>query len=64
MINVSQLNLVDRAGSERASPTGAAGERLREGININKSLMVLGQVRMTQHFLDPLLFGHCGVLNS
>ena len=57
VINVSHLNLVDLAGSERASQTGASGERLREGININKSLMVLGQV-MTKHFLVPVLHIH------
>lgn len=33
---VSKLNLVDLAGSERAAKTGAAGERLKEGSNINK----------------------------
>ena len=41
---VSQLNLVDLAGSERAAQTGAGGQRLREGCNINQSLMTLGQV--------------------
>lgn len=43
-IMVSHLNLVDLAGSERASQTGAVGDRFREGANINKSLLVLGQV--------------------
>ena len=43
-ITASQLNLVDLAGSERVGQTGAAGERLKEGANINNSLMVLGQV--------------------
>ena len=33
---VSKLSLVDLAGSERASKTGAAGDRLKEGSNINK----------------------------
>ena len=33
---VSKLSLVDLAGSERAAKTGAAGERLKEGSNINK----------------------------
>ena len=40
----SQLNLVDLAGSERAAQTGATGARLKEGANINTSLMFLGQV--------------------
>ncbi|XP_031151340.1 kinesin-like protein KIF13B isoform X2 [Sander lucioperca] len=41
---VSKLSLVDLAGSERAAKTGAAGERLKEGSNINKSLSTLGLV--------------------
>ena len=43
-VTVSQLNLVDLAGSERAAQTGAGGARLKEGCNINQSLMTLGQV--------------------
>uniref|UniRef100_A0AAR2K0W2 Kinesin family member 13Bb n=1 Tax=Pygocentrus nattereri TaxID=42514 RepID=A0AAR2K0W2_PYGNA len=41
---VSKLSLVDLAGSERATKTGAAGDRLKEGSNINKSLTTLGLV--------------------
>uniref|UniRef100_A0A665WE68 Kinesin family member 13Bb n=1 Tax=Echeneis naucrates TaxID=173247 RepID=A0A665WE68_ECHNA len=41
---VSKLSLVDLAGSERAAKTGASGERLKEGSNINKSLSTLGLV--------------------
>ena len=33
---LSKIHLVDLAGSERANKTGAAGERLKEGSNINK----------------------------
>ena len=33
---VSKVSLVDLAGSERANKTGAVGERLKEGSNINK----------------------------
>jgi len=33
---VSRMSLVDLAGSERAVKTGAVGERLKEGSNINK----------------------------
>ncbi|KAF5902614.1 centromere-associated protein E, partial [Clarias magur] len=43
-IIVSHLNLVDLAGAERASQTGAEGTRLKEGCNINRSLFTLGQV--------------------
>ena len=41
---VSKISLVDLAGSERADKTGAQGDRLKEGSNINKSLTTLGLV--------------------
>uniref|UniRef100_A0A671SAF6 Kinesin-like protein KIF16B n=1 Tax=Sinocyclocheilus anshuiensis TaxID=1608454 RepID=A0A671SAF6_9TELE len=41
---VSKIHLVDLAGSERADATGATGVRLKEGSNINKSLVTLGNV--------------------
>ncbi|KAI9206373.1 uncharacterized protein BJ171DRAFT_422071, partial [Polychytrium aggregatum] len=41
---VSRICLVDLAGSERADATGATGQRLKEGANINKSLTTLGKV--------------------
>ena len=41
---VSKIHLVDLAGSERADITGATGVRLKEGGNINKSLVTLGNV--------------------
>ena len=50
---VSQLNLVDLAGSERAAQTGAGGQRLKEGCNINQSLMTLGQA---SYILQLLFF--------
>lgn len=40
----SDINLVDLAGSERAGSTGATGDRLKEGCNINQSLSTLGKV--------------------
>ena len=43
-IRVGKLNLVDLAGSERQAKTGAAGDRLKEGIQINLSLAALGNV--------------------
>ena len=39
----SKLQIIDLAGSERASGTQNTGQRLVEGGNINKSLMALGQ---------------------
>ena len=50
---VSQLNLADLAGSERAAQTGAGGVRLKEGGSINQSLLTLGQVE-NFYFLDYL----------
>lgn len=43
-VTIGELNLVDLAGSERANKTGAEGSRLKEGANINKSLLTLGLV--------------------
>ncbi|GAB4822357.1 hypothetical protein N2152v2_009403 [Parachlorella kessleri] len=40
----AKLHLVDLAGSERAKRTKAVGQRLQEGININKGLLALGNV--------------------
>ena len=39
-----KMHFVDLAGSERAKRTGASGERLQEGIQINKGLLALGNV--------------------
>jgi len=41
-VNVAKFSLIDLAGSERASHTKNKGKRLREGKNINKSLLTLG----------------------
>ncbi|RDX83173.1 Kinesin-like protein KIN-12B, partial [Mucuna pruriens] len=40
----SKINLVDLAGSERQKLTGAAGDRLKEAGNINRSLSQLGNL--------------------
>uniref|UniRef100_A0A8C2Q934 Kinesin-like protein n=1 Tax=Cyprinus carpio TaxID=7962 RepID=A0A8C2Q934_CYPCA len=43
-VRVAKMSLIDLAGSERASATNAKGARLREGANINRSLLALGNV--------------------
>ena len=40
----SKFHFVDLAGSERAKRTGAQGHQLKEGIDINKGLLALGNV--------------------
>ncbi|KAF2896660.1 hypothetical protein ILUMI_09509 [Ignelater luminosus] len=43
-VRVGKLNLIDLAGSERQSKTGATGDRLKEASKINKALSSLGNV--------------------
>nr|XP_020139905.1 kinesin-like protein KIF14 [Microcebus murinus] len=40
----SRINLIDLAGSERCSTARTSGDRLKEGVSINKSLLTLGKV--------------------
>ncbi|ERE74316.1 kinesin-like protein KIF14-like protein [Cricetulus griseus] len=40
----SRINLIDLAGSERCTTAHTSGERLKEGVSINKSLLTLGKV--------------------
>ncbi|XP_074782542.1 kinesin-like protein KIF18B [Athene noctua] len=40
-LRVAKMSLIDLAGSERASVANTKGERLREGANINRSLLAL-----------------------
>jgi len=40
----AKFHFVDLAGSERLKKSGAEGQTAKEGININKSLLTLGQV--------------------
>jgi kinesin family protein 18/19 len=41
-VSIGKVALIDLAGSERAAMTSNRGERLREGANINQSLLALG----------------------
>ncbi|CAA7020652.1 unnamed protein product [Microthlaspi erraticum] len=41
---MASVNLIDLAGSERASQAMSAGARLKEGCHINRSLLTLGTV--------------------
>lgn len=50
---VGKLSLVDLAGSERATKTGAAGDRLKEGSNINKSVWWPSGASWFLHEADP-----------
>ncbi|XP_053347445.1 kinesin-like protein KIF18A [Clarias gariepinus] len=50
-VRVAKMSLIDLAGSERASATNAKGARLREGANINRSLLALANVINT--LADP-----------
>ena len=40
----NHINLIDLAGSENSNKTGCVGQRLKEGSNINKSLLALSNV--------------------
>lgn len=41
-VKIVKLSMIDLAGSERASATGCKGDRFKEGANINRSLLALG----------------------
>ena len=41
-MNSASLNIIDLAGSERAASTSNNGMRMKEGANINRSLLALG----------------------
>lgn len=41
---VARFHLVDLAGSERSKKTQTVGEQFKEGVNINKGLLALGNV--------------------
>ncbi|KFB45942.1 hypothetical protein ZHAS_00013907 [Anopheles sinensis] len=44
LVKVGKLNLIDLAGSERQSKTGATADRLKEASKINRALSSLGNV--------------------
>jgi len=41
-VKIAKMSLIDLAGSEKGAVTGNKGARFREGSNINKSLLALG----------------------
>lgn len=53
---VSKVHLVDLAGSERADATQTTGTRLKEGANINRSLVTLGIVISTLGNLAAFIY--------
>lgn len=40
---LSKLSFVDMAGAERANRTGNSGQRFKESVKINSSLLALGR---------------------
>lgn len=53
---MAKFHFVDLAGSERAKSTGATGDVFKEGVNINKGLLALGNVIAS--LTDPSKHGH------
>lgn len=53
---MAKFHFVDLAGSERAKSTGATGDQFKEGVNINKGLLALGNVIAS--LTDPAKHGH------
>lgn len=53
---MAKFHFVDLAGSERAKSTGATGDTFKEGVNINKGLLALGNVIAA--LTDPTKNGH------
>lgn len=60
---MGKMSLIDLAGSERALVTSNRGARFREGANINKSLLALGNCinaladkEVTKTYWDKKLF--------
>ena len=53
---IAKFHFVDLAGSERAKSTGATGDTFKEGVNINKGLLALGNV--ISSLTDPTKSGH------
>ena len=59
---VSKISLVDLAGSERAQKTGAVGERLKEGGNINKWVEQYLKIHLFIYFQNVQQDIHCNQL--
>uniref|UniRef100_A0A674HX16 Kinesin-like protein n=1 Tax=Terrapene triunguis TaxID=2587831 RepID=A0A674HX16_9SAUR len=61
-VRIAKMSLIDLAGSERASATNSKGARFREGTNINRSLLALGNV--INALADPKSKKHIPYRNS
>ena len=57
-VRTAKLSLIDLAGSERATVTSNKGARMREGANINRSLLALGNC------IDALANKKVGILKN
>lgn len=56
------MNLVDLVGFERVDSTGVTGDRLKEGVNINKFLFVFGNVIFVSFVYIYVLIKYYGIL--
>ncbi|XP_041073842.1 kinesin-like protein KIF18A [Polyodon spathula] len=61
-VKIAKMCLIDLAGSERASATNSKGVRFREGANINRSLLALGNI--INALADPKNKAHIPYRNS
>ncbi len=56
-VKLAKLSMIDLAGSERGTVAMAGGaSRLREGANINKSLLALGESRKAFFFQGDVAY--------
>ena len=61
---LGKMSLIDLAGSERATVTSNKGARFREGANINKSLLALGNCINALADKEVIVMNPSGTLNN